>query len=106
MKGMGFFTFEEDLPHHIREAFVIISTGSAISFFDNPYVRDWLRSLNPAHRPLYRQKFLRIIRVIQFILVRRLTIFIYSCLIIIDTSHFDCLFISALSYRIKKLALC
>ncbi len=68
-KGKGFYSFEEDLPHHIREALVIISTGTTMSFFANPYVTDWLRRLDPAHRPIYRQKFLRLLRVILFILV-------------------------------------
>ena len=63
------YLFEEDLPHHIREALVIISTGTTMSFFANPYVTDWLRGLDPAHRPIYRQKFLRLLRVILFILV-------------------------------------
>ena len=27
-KGRGFHPFEEDLPHHIREAYVVILTGS------------------------------------------------------------------------------
>lgn len=64
VKGMPFYKFEEDLPHHIREALVIISTGSALSFFENPFVRDWLNSLEPRHRPIYRKKLARLIRCI------------------------------------------
>ena len=51
-KGDGFFPFEEDLPHHIREALVICSTGISTSFFDNPYVKSLLQGLNPQHRPV------------------------------------------------------
>ena len=67
LKGNSFYLFEEDLPHHIREALVIISTGTTMSFFANPYVADWLRGLDPAHCPIYRQKFLRLLHVILFI---------------------------------------
>lgn len=73
-KGKGFYPFEEDLPHHISEALVIVSTGCAMSFFGNAYVRDWLRNLNPAHRPIYRQKFLRILRVIQYVLNKEISL--------------------------------
>ena len=50
------------------------STGTPVSFFTNPYVIDWLRGLNPAHRPIYRLKFLRILRVIQFILNKEISL--------------------------------
>jgi hypothetical protein len=73
-KGKGFYGFEEDLPHHINEALVIISTGCTITFVQNPHVVDWLRELNPAHRPVYRTKFLRILRVILYILNKEISL--------------------------------
>ena len=56
VKGMSFYPFKEDLPHHIRKTYVIINTGSPLSFFDNPYVRDllsaqWPESTPPPHVP-------------------------------------------------------
>ena len=79
-KGIGgFFSFEEDLIHHINEAYVVISTGSTVSFFSNPYVRDWLGKLEPKHRPLYRVKFLRILRVIQFVLNSEIGLMLMEC---------------------------
>lgn len=32
-KGSGFYPFEEDLPHHINECFVIITSGLGTVFF-------------------------------------------------------------------------
>lgn len=55
------FLFEEDLPHHINECYVLISTGIGISFFPNVHVRECLHQLNSAHRPLYQQKLLRLL---------------------------------------------
>ena len=69
----GYHSFEVDLYHHIQEAFFIVSTGSPLSFFAHPYIQDWLRNLDPAHRPIYRQKFLRILRVIQYILNKEIS---------------------------------
>ena len=63
-KAQTHYSFEDDLSHHIREAFVILSTGTPVSFFTNPYVIDWLKGLNQAHRPIHRLKFLRLLRVI------------------------------------------
>ena len=70
----GYHSFEVDLSHHIQEAFVIVSTGSHVSFFANPYVQEWLRNLDPAHRPIYSQKVLRILRVIQYILNKEISL--------------------------------
>ena len=56
MKGVSFSPLEEDLIHHIHEALFIISTGSPLSFYDNPYVRTWLTSLNNFRQPIYRLK--------------------------------------------------
>ena len=64
-KGIGFYSFEEDLHHHINEAIVIISTGSPLSFFDNPFVKTMLRGLDPRHRPVYRSKLAKVIRCIN-----------------------------------------
>ena len=40
------------IANFMLEAFVIVYTGSPVSFFANPYVQDWLRNLDPAHRPI------------------------------------------------------
>ena len=64
----GYYSFEEDLEHHVREAMVILATGCPMSFFNNPFVKDWLRHLDPKHRPVYRMKLLRIIRCISDVL--------------------------------------
>eukprot|EP00956_Cyclotella_meneghiniana_P030727 scaffold78248_cov106-Cyclotella_meneghiniana.AAC.1 len=95
LKGMGkFFPFEEDLPHHINEALVVISTGSPISFFANPFVIEWLQKIEPRHRPLYRVKFLRLLRVIQFVLNLEISLMLkeaylrYGGQIVASTSDF------------------
>ena len=67
-KGQGFFPFEEDLPHHIREAIVICSTGISTSFYDNPYVKSLMQGLNPHHRPVYWAKLAKIILVVHEVL--------------------------------------
>ena len=36
--GEGFFLFEEDLPHHINKAIVIVTTGVPTSFFNNYHI--------------------------------------------------------------------
>lgn len=66
--GLKFFPFEEDIIHQIDEALVICSTGIGMSFFGNPYVRNWLIRLEPRHRPIYRLKLTRMIRCIQDVL--------------------------------------
>ena len=73
-KKKGYYSFEDDLEHHIREAFLVLSTGTPVSFFTNPYVTDWLKDLEPAHRPIYRLKFLRLLRVIQFVLNKEISL--------------------------------
>lgn len=65
VKGIGFFPFEEDVNHHIDEAIAIISTGSPLSFFDNPFVKSWLSRLNPRHRTVYRSKLAKLIRCVN-----------------------------------------
>ena len=62
VKCMVFFPFEEDLNHHIHEALITTSTGSAMSFYGNPFVKDWISGLEPRHRPVYRKKLCRLIR--------------------------------------------
>lgn len=95
-KDCGFYPFEENLPHHIREAYVVISTGSTISFFTNPYVIDWLKHLNPAHCPIYRLKFLCLLRVIHFVLNCEIGLMLkerflkYHCSFVASTSYFYC----------------
>lgn len=54
--------------HQIDEALVLCSTGIGMSFFSNPFVRDWLCLLEPRHRPIYRIKLTRVIRCIQDVL--------------------------------------
>ena len=63
--GNSFYSFEEDLYHHIRGALLIISTGIGVGFFSNPFVRDYLFGLNSRHQVLYRLKFMRLLRVIM-----------------------------------------
>ena len=63
--GKGYFPFEEDIDHQIREAVVICTTGVSTSFFSNPYVKDLLRNLEPRHRTVYRKKLTRIVRCIM-----------------------------------------
>lgn len=67
-KRKSFFPFEEDLIHHIDDALMICSTGVTLSFFGNPFVRNWLMHLEPRHRPIYRLKLTRAIRCIQDVL--------------------------------------
>ena len=73
-KVKGYYTVEQDLDHHIREAFVSLSTETVISFFANPYVRDWLWFLNNAHKPIYQLKYLRLLQVIIYILNREISL--------------------------------
>ena len=88
LKGMKFFPFEEDIMHQIDEALVICSTGIGMSFFGNPFVRDWLHNLEPRHRPIYRLKLTRVIRCIQDVLQSEvspiLSTFVIAC---IDTMY-------------------
>ena len=77
-KGKSFFSFEEDLIHHVREAAVVVSTGIPVSFFDNTHVRELLMGLNDRHRPLYRQKLLRLIRCIVDVLQEEVSCFALS----------------------------
>ena len=58
---MLFFPFAEDHIHNVHQAAVIISTGSSLSFYENPYVRTWLTSLDYCHWPIYQIKLSRLI---------------------------------------------
>lgn len=66
--GLKFFPFEEDIMHQIDKALVICSTGIGMSFFCNPFVRDWLHRLEPRHGLIYRIKLTRVIQCIQNVL--------------------------------------
>lgn len=66
--NLKFFPFEEDLEHQIREGILICGTGIVCSFFNNPFVRDYIRGLEPRHRVVYRLKLVRIIRCIMDVL--------------------------------------
>lgn len=68
LKGMKFFPFEEDIVHQIDEAFVICNIGVGMSFYGDPFVRDWLSCIEPKHRPIYCVKLLKEIRCIQDVL--------------------------------------
>lgn len=83
-----FYSFEEDLHHHIREAIMILSTGSPMCFFSNPFVKEWLKRLDPKHRPVYRVKLLRIIRCVVDVLQNEVTLLVHYVvtLIFISTS--------------------
>ena len=74
-KGMGFYPFEEDLPHHVRATFATLSTGIFFTFFQNPYVRDYTMGLNEQHRPLYHLKLMRLIRCVGDVLTYELYLF-------------------------------
>ncbi len=65
VKGMPFFDFEENLEYQIQEGQAIISTGSVVSFFDNPFVRSLLTTLNPRHKVVYRLKLAKLVRCIN-----------------------------------------
>ena len=62
--GLGFFPFEEQFYHHTRNALVLASSGIGASFFQTPYVLDYLQTLQSRHRPIYRLKLVRLIRCI------------------------------------------
>ena len=78
VKGMSFYPFEEYLPNHIRETYVIICTGSPMSFFDNPYVRDLLSGLNPRHRPVYRSKLTKLLRCVTDVSQKEVSIILMT----------------------------
>lgn len=59
---MGFYTFEEDLPNHIRQVLMLVGTGMITTFFDSPWVRDMTQGLNERHRPIYHSKMLKLLR--------------------------------------------
>ena len=42
---------------------MVVSTGVANSFFDNPFVKDYLKNLNEKHRLKYRWTLIRLLRV-------------------------------------------
>ena len=84
-KGHGFFPFEEDLPHHIREAIVICSTGISTSFYDYPYVKSLLQGLNPRHRPVYWSKLANIVLVVHEVLTAEVSyMFSFDCIDFFD----------------------
>lgn len=58
-----FFTMAEDLPHHVRAMKAVASSGVPNSLFDNAFFRDYLGSLQPRHRAIYRRTLLRLLRV-------------------------------------------
>jgi hypothetical protein len=75
--NLRYFPFEEDLDHQIHELLIICSTGISTSFFNNSFVRDYIKALEPRHRLVYRLKLVRIIRCIMDTLqdeVNRITI--------------------------------
>ena len=73
--GEDFFLFEEDLSHHINKIIVIIMTGVPTSFFNNYYVWQWLFQLNPKHHPDCKQKLLRLVCIINFVLNKKIDLF-------------------------------
>ncbi len=91
-KGMGFFPFEEDLPHHVRQSMVIVASGVSFSFFANPYLHDYLKGLQARHRPAYHQKLVKLVRCVSDTLteeVRSLVFFLYlDRILIILTLYF------------------
>ena len=62
--GLSVYTEEEDLPHHIRESFVVCDSSVGVNFYSNVFVKELLRGLNDRHNPTYHKKTLRIIRCI------------------------------------------
>ena len=86
-KGMGFYTFEEDLHHHINEAISIISSGSPLSFYNDPFVKAMLKGLNPLHRPVYRNKLAKIICCVNDVLHKEVSYFI--CMLLLNSCLFD-----------------
>ena len=74
-KGKVYYHFEEDIPHHILQWLVVLSTGMGISLFRDPYVRYMLTGLNPQHCPLYWDKLLCLLRSIVLILNKDISIF-------------------------------
>ena len=65
VKGVGFFPFEEDLPCHIHEMFVIINTGTPLTFFNNPHVKDLLNGLDSCNHPVYCIKLTKLLRCVS-----------------------------------------
>ena len=91
-QGKGFYPFEEDVDHHIREAFVIISSGLGTGFFQNPHVIELLRGLNKRHRPLYHRKMLRLLRVVVYTLNEEISLIIREAYLIYNSG-----FVSSMS---------
>ena len=73
-KGIGFYPFEEDIDKHIHEALVTVSTGSTMSYFENPFVKSWLKAMDPRHRPIYRAKLGKLVRCINDVLAEEVRI--------------------------------
>ena len=78
-------SFEDDLHNHINQALVVISTGVAVSFFDNPHVRTMCTDLNPRHKTVYCLKMVRLIRCVVDVMQQEVSKFcifyIMKCII-------------------------
>ena len=46
VEGIGFSLFEEDVAHHIHEAFAMISSGAMLSFYADLFVQRLARILS------------------------------------------------------------
>ena len=73
---MGFYPFEEEIDTHIHEAIASVSTGSIVSFYQNPFVKSWLSHMDPRHRPVYRSKLGKLVRCINDVLSEEVRIHI------------------------------
>lgn len=58
---MKFYSYKEDLPNHISEAFVLIDNGFGVIFFQNAYVCNLFMVLDDCHQPVYHQKLMRLL---------------------------------------------
>lgn len=68
------FSMEEDLINHVGEAFSIVSSGCPMRIFDDPFVKDFLKLLEPRHRTVYRLKLVRLIRCIVDVQAREVSL--------------------------------
>lgn len=86
-KSLQVYSFEEDLPYQLNAILANVSTGSPGTWFLNPFVRDYLQSLDPKHRVPYQLKQLRLIRVANDCIMREISL-ILSELYLKYTSSF------------------
>ena len=75
------YTFEQQLDYHIHESIIFASTGVSASFFAHPSYHDFMRRVDPRHRPVYRLKLVRLVRCVIDVMQNEVReLYLYLCI--------------------------